>query len=121
MSVEPCRTCRSGRVDCPYCGGLGDLACEACRATGKVECPTCAGRGTVREGEECPDCRWGRVDCDACDGTGRAACANRRCRRGTVTCPGCGGWLPADPSPPREAAVGRATMRRSSVDWGRGG
>lgn len=113
MSVEPCPTCRSGRVDCPYCGGLGGLVCEVCRGTGKVECPACAGQGTVAGGEDCPDCRWGRVDCDACDGSGRAACASRRCRQGTVTCPECGGLLPGDPAPPRKAPVER-TMRRAA-------
>ena len=111
-AVDPCPACRSGRVDCAYCGGLGDLVCEACRGTGAVECPTCEGHGTVRDGEDCPDCRWGRIDCAACGGPGRVACGNRRCRHGTVTCPECGGLLPGDPVPPRPAMVGRATRLR---------
>jgi len=54
MSLEPCTMCRSGRIECAACVGMGDVACEACSGTGAQEFLDRGGAGRARDGDDCP-------------------------------------------------------------------
>lgn len=60
------------KIDCPDCGGLGDLPCPPCGETGSVQCQQCEGRGVI----SCQYCDGGgQTPCASCDGMGEGYCA----------------------------------------------